>query len=819
MFKNFLLVAVRNLFKHRTYSLVNILGLALGLTFCFLMFIYIQFEYSYDRFNSNLDRLYRVNYGVGFSGSTFEVTRIPSPFGPLLKDFFPEVETAARFFPRSISVRIPSNNQSFEMPNAMFADSTATRVFDFDFIQGNPEEALKSPFSIVLTDETARQFFGDEDPIGRGIMLANGGPVNVTGVIRAMPENSHFDFDFLARFENMVDAEPDFARASLLDVLRENRLASHSYTYVLLKPGASAEAVNARFKDFLLQHGDERFRDKQSFSIFPVRDIHLKSTAEGEPVPVANPSFMRIFMAIGLLVLLIACINFVNLSTAVYLGRTKEVGIRKVLGSGRRGLIRQFLGETLLLGTIAFVLAMIVVGLLLPKLDLFFGRSIPFSFLQHPGTIALFIGVFLTASLLAGSYPAFFASRFRPVSIFQGKALSKPGKKNWLSKSLITLQFIVAVALITGTGVILRQINFLQNRPLGFNKDMILDIPLYSSNMNSHFAPGDQKMRNKTNAFEEKLLQNPDILASTLASNLPGLGNSRNPIVTDKFKLEDNLFLPCVSVDYDYAETFGLNMVAGRDFDISYGTDHLDAYIINEFAVKTLGWNSPEEALGQRLSKGGREGKIIGVIQDYHTQSLRYDLESLVLEVRPGAFTDFAVRLSDKNVPQTIEYIRKTWEEFFPEKVFESRFLDESLDSAYQEESRFGRIITIFAGMAIFLACFGLFGLISFTVKNRNKEIGVRKVLGASVAGIVGLLSRDFILLVMIALLVASPVAWFFMSRWLDGFAYHIPKTVGAFAPIAIGAGIGAVLIAFLTLSVQSVRAALMNPVDSLRDE
>lgn len=819
MFKNFLLIAFRNLIKHRTYSLVNILGLALGLTFCFLMFIYVRFEYSYDNFHSNLDRLYRMHYGVGFSGSTFEINRVPSPFGPLLKDFFPEIEETARFFPRSISVRIPSTNQSFEMPNAWFADSTATQVFDFKFLHGSRNQALQHPFSIVLTDETARQFFGDKNPIDQEIMLANGGPFTVTAVIEALPENSHFDFDFLARYENMVEVEPEFARAGLQEVLRENRLASHSYTYLTLKPGASAEKVNARFKDFLTLHGDERFRDKQSFSIFPVRDIHLKSAAEGEPVPVANPAFMRIFIAIGLLILLIACINFVNLSTAVYLGRTKEVGIRKVLGARRKGLIRQFLGETLLLGGIAFFLAMVSVRLLLPQLELFFGRNIVFNFSQNPGTLALFTGIFLAAALLAGSYPAFFASRFRPASIFQGNALSKTGKGAWLSKSLITIQFVVAVGLITGTGVILRQINYLQNRPLGFNRDMILDVPLYSSNMNSVFSPGDAQMRSKTNAFEEKLLQNPDILGSTLASNLPGLGNARHPIITDKFKQEDNLFLPCISVDYDYAETFNLEIVAGRDFDLSFGTDHIDSYIINEFAVKVLGWETPEQALGQRIAKGGREGKIVGVIKDYHTQSLRYDLESLVLEVRPGAFTNFGIRLSGARVPETMAFIRKTWEAFFPEKVFESRFLDESLNSIYQEESRFGRIVSIFAGVAIFLACFGLFGLISFTVKNRTKEIGVRKVLGASVSGIVGLLSRDFILLVVLALAIASPLAWYFMGRWLEGFAYHIPRSVAAFAPIAIGAGLGAMVIAFLTLSFQSVKAALANPVDSLRDE
>ena len=430
-----------------------------------------------------------------------------------------------------------------------------------------------------------------------------------------------------------------------------------------------------------------------------------------------------------------------------------------------------------------------------------------------PLTIS-FIGVFLLAGLLAGAYPSLVASRFKPVEIFQDKIGQGSGASaGWLRKSLITVQFAVGILLICGTLVILSQINYMQSLPLGFNQKQVIAVPLQSSNMNSLFAPGDSTMRARMNAFEERVLQNPNVEAITLGSAMPGLGRVYHPIITDEITAEDNVVLPAVSVDYDYVETFDLKLVAGRDFDQSFGTDHLTGYMVNELAVKALRWDSPEDAIGKTIGYGGKKGQVVGVVKDYATSGMQLALEPLVMDVRPGVFSTFGIRLKTDDLTGTIAKLEKTWLEFFPGKAFEYRFLDESLADAYQNEDRLASLGFNFAGIAIFLSCFGLFGLISLTVQQRAKEIGIRKVLGASIPGIVGLLSRDFLKLVVAALFIATPLSWYLMNNWLEDFANRIELQWWHFAV----AGLSAVVIAFLTMSFQSVRAALADPIASLR--
>ncbi|MEQ1744467.1 MAG: ABC transporter permease [Saprospiraceae bacterium] len=815
MILHYIKIAARNLWKNRGYSFITLSGMAVGMACCFLLMLYVHHEQHYDEFHPTGDRLYRVNYHANFSGSAFVLNRIPAPIAPILAANFPQIEQSTRLYPRSISAREVGSDRQFELEEALFADSTVQQVFELDYLQGSPASALDRPFSLVLTDETARRLFGKGDAMGRQVLLANQGPFTVTGVVRAFPENAHLHFDMLAPFQNMVDVEPAHARQPVLNVLRSNWIASHSYTYVLLKKGADAKGVNDAFPGFLRRFGNQNFLDKQAFKIAPVSDIHLHSEAEGEPVPVADPAYLRLFEIIGLLILLIACINFVNLSTATYLGRVREVGVRKVMGAGRGMLMGQFLGETLLLSFFAFLAALVLLQLLLPYFGAIMDKNLAFNPVNDWPLTATFIGTFLLAGLLAGMYPAFFASRFRPAEIFQDKIGQTRGSSNWLRKSLITVQFAVGIALVSGTLIVLAQLNHWKNQPLGFEHGRIISVPLSSANMNSLFSPGDSTLRARMNAFEERLLQNPAVTHATLASGMPGFGSARHPITTDKVSQADNVFLQAMSVDYDFAQTFGLKILAGRTFAREYGTDHIEGFIVNELAMKTLKWNTPEEALGKRLVRGGKQGKVVGVIENFHTAGLQQALEPLILEVTPGMFSTFAIRLSGEKTADALALVEKTWAQFFPEKAFEYDFLDDQLADNYTRERQLAGLGGNFASVAIFLSCFGLLGLISLTVRQRAKEIGIRRVLGATVAGIVGLLSRDFLKLVLVALLIATPVAWYLMNGWLQEFVYRIAMPWWVFAV----AGVGAVVVAFLTVGAQSAKAALSDPVRSLRSE
>ncbi len=811
-------LALRNLLKNGRFTLINGIGMAVGMACCFLIAVFLDYETHFDRFFPNGNRLYRVHYQGNFGDVPLQMGRIPAPIAPVLTQNFPQIEQAARLFARPISVREPSVEGAVEVENAIFADSTAQSVIGFEFVEGDPATALHRPFSMVLTEKTARLFFGKKDAMGKTLRLADQSNFTVTGIIRDLPKQSHLVVDLLVPFQNLPDVEPPHARENVRDAMTGNWLASYTPTYVLLKKGATAASANALFDGFIKQYGFKVFYEKQHFSLFPVRDIHQFSPTDGGVEASATPQYLRIFGIVGLLVLLIAGINFINLSTAVYLGRTREVAVRKALGAGRPTLIGQFLTETMLLSFVAFLAA---IALLFPLIDGFnaqTGKFLDFEILRDWRLTGLFAAIFVAAGLLAGIYPALFATRFRPIDVFrQNSAASVGGGGQFLRKSLITVQFAVGIALLIGTLVMVQQLDFWKNRPLGFDGSSVVTIPLASPNINTSFSGGgDSTLRSRMNAFEAALLQNPNITDVTLANVMPGLGAVQHPVMTDRIRIEDNILLPCISVDYDFSETFKLQFAAGRDFDKSFGTDHHNGFIINELAVTTLGWKTAEEALGQKIARGDdKEGIIVGVVKNFHTDGLQSALSPLLMEVTPGMFTTFAVRLGGQNVPATLAFLEKTWPHFFPGKAFETHFLHDDLALGYQQEQRLARLCADFAGVAIFLSCFGLFGLISFTVRQRAKEVGIRKVLGASVAAIVGLLSRDFLKLVVLAIAIAAPVAYFLMKKWLADFVYRIE--IGW--PVFVAAALAAVLLAFLTVSFQSIKAALADPVKSLRSE
>ena len=808
--------AFRNLRKNGKYTAINLIGMTVGMACCFLILTYLRYEQHFDTFFPKGDRLYRIGYHADFSGEPLDLNRVPAPIAPAMLDNFPQVESVARLFPRSVSVRDPQSDQQFEIENALFADSTVQDVLGLEFLHGDPATALRAPFSMVLNDETARRLFGTEEAMGRQLRVANEAVFTVTGIVRRLPHQSHLVFDLLLPFRNIADAEPPSARPTLLKVLTSNWLASYTFTYVVLKEGASPEAVNALFPAFIKKYGHAQFVDKQKFSLTKVRDLHQHSTATDEVTATANPSYLRIFGIVGFLILLIAVINFVNLSTAVYLDRTKEVAVRKALGARRSSLVGQFLAETMLLSFLAFLPALTLLFALIPLFNAQNDKFITFDLLQDWPLTLSFVGIFLLTGLLAGVYPALFASRFRPVEVFQKNSpVGASGSGQWLRKSLITVQFAVSIALLCGTFIMLSQLRYWQNMPLGFDADQIISVPLSSANINSAFAPGDSTLRRRMNAFDELLLQNPGIGEVTLASSMPGFGAPLFPISTDKIRMEDNVFLASISVDYDFAETFKLKVLAGRDFDKSFGTDHLNSYLLNELAVKTLGWASPEEAIGQNVSRGGKAGKVVGVVNNFNTAGLQTALNPVIMDVSPGSFTAFAIRLKSKNTQAVTADIEKAWRQFFPQKAFSYTFLNEDLNQGYEQEARLMQLNADFAGIAIVLACFGLFGLVDFTVRQRRKEIGVRKVLGASIPSVVGLLSTDFLKLVGIALVLATPVAYWAMSRWLSDFAYRIDIQWWIFAI----AGLAAALVAFLTVAGQTIKAALVNPAHSLKSD
>lgn len=808
-------LAFRNLRKNGKYTLINLVGMTVGMACCFLILTYLRYEQHFDTFFPKGDRLYRINYHAAFSDEPLSLNRVPAPIGPAMFDYFPQVESVARLFPRSISVRDPQSDRQFEIENTLFADSTVQDVLGLEFLQGNPATALDAPFSVVLNDETARRLFGADNPMGRPLRVANEAVFTVSGVVRRLPRQSHLEFDMLLPFRNIPDVEPASARDNIRNAMTNNWLASYTFTYVVLKKGASPDPVNAAFPGFIKKHGHAQFVDKQKFSLFPVRDIHQNSTVTAEVAATANPAYLRIFGIVGFLILLIAVINFVNLSTAVYLDRTKEVAVRKVLGAKRSTLIGQFLTETMLLSFLAFLPALALLYALIPLFNAQNDKFITFHLIHDWPLTLSFTGIFLLTGLLAGLYPAFFASRFQPVEVFQKNSPISGGGGQWLRKSLITLQFSVSIALLCGTLIMLSQLRYWRNMPLGFDADQIISVPLKSSNINTAFSPGDSTMRRRMNAFDDLLLRDPDVGEVTLTSSMPGFNAPLFPVKTDKIRLEDNVFLATISVDYDFAETFKLKMLAGRDFDKSYGTDHLNACILNEMAVKTLGWATPQEAIGQNVARAGREGKVIGVVNNFNTAGLQTALNPVMLDVSPGAFTAFAIRLKTKDNQRVIADIEKAWQQFFPEKAFDYAFLNDALQEGYNQESQLMQLSADFAGIAILLACFGLFGLVDFTVRQRRKEIGVRKVLGASVVSVVGLLSTDFLKLVIASFVIASPVAWWTMDKWLADFAYRIDIEWYIF----VVAGLAAAAVAFLTVAGQTLRAALANPVQALKNE
>lgn len=820
MIKNYFKIAVRNLLRHRGFSTINIVGLALGMACCFLILLFVRYELSFDKFQDKYDRIYRITYDPKFAGIPKPMVAMGPPASPLLMSYFPEIEQTARLYSRNASIEVERNGQNnlkFEEEKFFFADSTVLDIFTFKFLEGNPKTALNGRFNVVLTDEMAKKYFGNESALGKTILFAGTQPMKVSGVVEKYPDNSHIKFNFLSDYETMFALESPAAKQNLT----MNWVITHSFTYILLKPNQeqSVAKMNTKFPEFIKKNipkGLENYAKDIIYALQPMRDFHLRSDTLGDPEPVGSMNTLYVFIGIAVITLLIACINFINLSTARSLKRAKEVSMRKVLGAVKQQLVWQFLGESMLLGFLAFVLAFLLIALALPFVNTIIQRQLDVAqILQDPLLLTVFVSIFVLATLLAGSYPAFFISKFKPTETLKGNFSSGKARGGLLRQSLLVVQFCASIILMIGSLVVYQQVKFMQSEPLGFDKEHIVIANLKSQNLNGIFTKFDSLQGQKLKTFTEEISKSANVKAVALSSNALGQGSIRRGVVPEGFKQEDNLFVGCIAIDYRFVDTYGLKVVAGRNFSEEFPSDVKEGFLITALGAKTFGWKTPQEAVGKKINREGKEGKIVGVVQDFHAEGLSQPLYGVLFDILPTQLNLFSIKISSANTPETLAFIEQKWNTFFPEKAFEYAFLDQDLARQYEEQKRLGEMVSNFAGMAIFISCLGLFGLISLVTQQRIKEVGIRKVLGATIPQIVFILSKNFTILVLISFIIASPIAYYFMDKWLADFAFRINLGAGIFALT----GFAVLFVALFTMSFQAIKAAMENPVKALRSE
>jgi len=794
MFKNYFKIAFRNLRAKKFYAGINILGLAIGMACCILIFLYVSHELSYGKFHTKADRIYRILTDIKTPTETLNIGVTSAPMAPSMRADFPEVEDMVRL--DDAQLLIQRGEQTFQEDESMFADSSFFKVFSFKLLRGNPNTALVKPFSIVLTEDAARKYFGDEDPMGQRLQMDGEHDLTVTGVMQNVPENSNFTFDVLLSLSTTMEK---------LDTNRARQWGNFGFqSYVLLAEHADPLVLQSKLPGFLEKYISNQDRSEGMnyfLSLEPLSDVYFSGRDSPKAGSLTN---IKIFSVIAAFILLIAGINFMNLATARATERAKEVGIRKVVGALRRQLTVQFLCEAILLSMLAFIIAVLGSELLLPAFNQLAGKTVSVSIFQDAYHLPLFLGVAFGIGLLAGIYPALVLSRFKSVAILKGR-FSSSQRGVWLRKGLVVVQFTISIILMTGTAVVYTQLHFMRNQTLGFKKDQMLIIDFR----------GDDAIQKKIETFKQQLGNVSGISSAAASSSVPtrnshgAYSEIENP-AGDMQASNINLFY----VDHDFLHQYEMQLAAGRIFSPDFATD-TSALIANEALVKSYGYQSPEEIIGKKFSQWGVEGEIIGVIKDYHYRSLQKEVAPITIRLEPDNARYISLNLKGKNITSTVAALEQQWKAIAPQRPFNYFFLDEAFDQQYRGEMRFGQLFVCFAGLAIFIACLGLLGLISYTVVQRTKEIGIRKVLGASAQSIVTLLTKDFLSLVALAFLIATPVAWYVMHQWLQDFANRIDIEWWVFAL----AGIMALMIAMLTVGFQSIKAAFANPVDTLRSE
>lgn len=799
MLQNYLTIAARNLLRYPAYTLINIVGLAIGLAACMLILLYVWDELSYDRYHPHADRVYRVVDDIESAGQTVRTAGSPLGWGPALKRDFPEIELFARVRGTTSAWFIMHEERRFYEQKVIWADASLLEMFSIPFVSGDLRTALTEPYSIVISEDMALKYFGDGEPMGKVLRGDNVWDFTVTGVMRNIPANTHLRPDMIISLLTRNAIYPDD--------LNEWEMHEKRYTYIRLHENASPDDLEAQLPAFVERNRTGRFSESTKVlrpSLQPLVDIHLHSHRDSELEPNGDFRYVVLFLIIAFLIPIIACINFVNLATARSAMRAREVGVRKVMGANRFQLMGQFLGEATFMTGLAMIVAIALVHLTLPGVNAMAGKQLDFALSNGWVLGALAAGTIFIA-VAAGSYPAVYLSGFLPTEVLKGSFKSGTHGLG-LRQVLVVTQFVMSIFLLVSTAVIYDQLEYIQGMRLGFNKELVMVVKVTG-----------REQRESTPVLKQRLAQLPGVVGMATTDGVPGVIAPRIMVVrSDSMSPEDNLIVSVLTSDDRFLDVMEIDLVAGRNFPVEWSRDSTMVILLNETAVHKLGWQAPSEAIGmpvEWIEYGGLRGRVLGVMKDFHLQSIHEEIEPIVFLHTPNYFTDIVIRIKPENVQGTVDQIHEVWREVDPVYPLAFTFLDEDFDSLYRAERQLGTVFAVFALLAILVACLGLLGLASYSIQQRVREIGIRKVLGAAVSDIVLLLSRDFMKYVLLANIIAWPLAYVAMSQWLQNYAYAAEINFMWF----IAGGIVALVIAWLTIGAHALAAAGRNPVNALK--
>ncbi len=817
MLKNYFVTAFRSLLRNKLTSIINVAGLALSMSCALMIYFYVTDELQFDRYHSKIDRTYRVtrNFLDATGVPRLHLSSVAPPIGPLVKNDFGEVEVMARTLQFGLVMAIEENGERKKIAtenDVYMAEPELFKIFDIEVLSGNPEEALNRPLTVMLSESMAKKYFETTDVIGKHLRAGRRLDIEVTGVYKDFPKQSHWHPTFLIAFSTLHDSTL-YGRGRL-----ETNWGNNAFsTYLLLAEGTDPGKLESRFPDFLDKHfgpvaiangAQPNFVAHNVTTLFlqKVADVHLKSHLDDELEVGGNINNVYMMSVIGAFIVLIACFNFVNLSTARATKRSKEVGLRKVVGAFRRQLIVQYLSESVLVAMLAFVLSVPLSFLSLQWLNDFTGKAIALDPVSSWPILAGVLAFAFAVGILAGIYPAFIISGFRPASVLKGSQGSTRGGTA-IRKTLVVSQFAISIVLIIATGITTLQLNYLNTSSLGFEKDGVVTLPVYPELVETY------------DAFYNELTKSSTIMNASRSSRVP-TGRLLDSQGAASIMIKDSLTntgvtLKMVGVDYEFFDTYGIGLAAGRSFSKAIPTDDTLAFIINETAAREMGWKTNEEGIDQDFLYGGVRGKLIGIVKDFHFESLHQDYVPMSFFINSNFYNNLSVRFAGDNKQAALQHLEKTWRAFLPMRPFDYQFTSDRYSQLYESEQKQGQLFSLFSGLAIFIACLGLFGLATFNTLQRVKEIGIRKVLGATVPNILMLLSREIVILIVFANLIAWPAAWYLMDMWLNSFAFHI----GMNPVVYLGAALAAILLALVTVSTQTIRAAMTNPSNTLRYE
>ena len=800
MLKNYIMISYRNLIRNKGYSIINISGLSIGMASFLLILLWVQTELSYDKFHDNSHRIQLI-YLDAILGSPMTAPVSVADAGPTMVELYPEVENMVRFEPGGSSVSVKIDEQMFQEDKVSYADNTIFEVFSFPLIMGNVKDALVAPYTAVISESLAQKYFGTEGALGKILEIDGNTEYTITGIMADMPENSSLNFDIIRSFETLISN----------NTAGVGEWFSFQYmTFLLLAENTDIDALEAKFVDLIdSKMGPMLAALGASVSLYlqPLEDFHLYSNYDIDMGEIGDINYVYLFSGIAILILLIACFNFINLATARSTKRAKEVGLRKTLGADRNKIVTQFLGESIFLCLIAAFVTLILLEISLPLFSTLAGYEFSYSYVEDWWLIPGLIGLAVFVGLLAGSYPAFFLSSFTPIEALKG--VNGQGRSNSYFRSvLVVVQFTISVCLIVGSMTIYKQLKYITQKDLGFNKEEVLVI---------ENAVPEEGISLKT--LKTEFTQIPGITAVAASNQIPGRGLQKSVAIPEGFAPDEAQTVQLLTIDQDFLPTLGIEMAEGRNFSSMMAIDTITSILLNEAAVRKFGWQT---GIGKTMGRPSHPGEepapllnIVGVVKDFHMASLHNEIEPLMIMYDPTQVTELSIRFSTTDIEQTLDQIETKWKELFPDRQFSYMFLDETFAEFYENDKRLGTLVLVFSGLAIFIGCLGLFGLASFVAEQRTKEIGIRKVLGASVFSIVSMLSREFIYLVLFACILAWPLSWYGLNRWLNSFAYRIDLHVS----VLLLSGLAALAIALFTVSFQATKAALANPVKALKYE